>query len=234
MTWTAYCCGRHLGTLSPAALEALAASCDDEEHARAARFVFREDRNAYLAAHGLLRHTLSALCPDRDPGGWAFQAATHGKPHLKSGLTGRDLRFNLSHCRSRVVCIVTEGLDCGIDVEPASRPTGDPGLYASCLTPEEAAWLDEQPHSERSLAFLKLWTLKEAVTKSIGLGLHFPFQQVALEVRALPRLRAVAGHTADRFWLAQTITDDHVETVAVVMPAPSRTPVTVQRIACPY
>lgn len=229
-----HCCGLDTATLSPLAFATLASFCCDDESARAGRFLFDADRRAYLAAHGLVRYALSAVWPQRQPGDWGFRASGYGKPYLDEDGACPDLRVNLSHSRSRVVCVVAAGVDCGIDVEPVERPTGNIGLYSSCLTAEEATWLESRPEDERSLAFLKLWTLKEAITKSIGLGLHLPFERVALDPQHLPRLRAVPDLAADRFWLRQTVGNGHVEALSVIRGADDRRPVIKRQIAFDY
>lgn len=48
------------GALSPSAFDALASVCSVAEVQRAARYLFDRDRRASLAAHGLLRQSISA------------------------------------------------------------------------------------------------------------------------------------------------------------------------------
>jgi len=73
------------------------------------RFRFDPDRDAYRAAHALTRMALSSLEPAIPPSEWVFEEGARGRPEIaaRSGLP--RLRFNLSHTRGFVACIVTHG-----------------------------------------------------------------------------------------------------------------------------
>ncbi|WP_265282389.1 4'-phosphopantetheinyl transferase family protein [Verminephrobacter aporrectodeae] len=116
---------------------ALAAVCDDDEMARAGRFVFERDRLAYLAAHGLLRRALSRVEPSHGPRAWRFSMGRYGRPELVEQFRCRP-RFNLSHCETRVTCVVSAAIPCGVDVEPLRRRT-DRAVMDACLAPSERA-----------------------------------------------------------------------------------------------
>lgn len=222
----------HVWGAAPAQLDdaqwtRLARVCDVAEQERARRFVFDRDRRAYLAAHGLLRHALSHCDPSRSPGGWRLVAAPNERPELAPEL-GSRLRFNLSHCATRVVCVVSEEIVCGIDVEPATRFGSDEGIIADCLSPAELAWLQSLERLPRVLAFQKLWTLKEAIAKAVGLGLALPFAELDLDVASAPRLRGWPAPAEGPWWLAQHETcDGHVEALALRIDP--RRPVSVSR-----
>src|SRR5437879_2168568 len=69
---------------------------DEEEQARAARFVFDADRRRYIVAHARLRRVLAhelAL----DARAVRFTADSHGKPEIAADQNPHALRFNLSH-----------------------------------------------------------------------------------------------------------------------------------------
>jgi 4'-phosphopantetheinyl transferase len=147
---------------------ALAGMLDEEERARAARFAFEEDRQAYIAAHALLRRALSARAggPPQD---WRFAATKLGKPYLID--PQRDLRFSMTHTRGMVAVAVTEGFEIGVDVEPANRRAESMKLAERFFAPEEAALLRSLEGEARRDAFFTIWTLKEAVVKATGEGL---------------------------------------------------------------
>ncbi len=141
---------------------------DDAERARAARFAFHEDRQAYVAAHALLRAALSQQAggPPRD---WRFAATELGKPYLID--PPRDLRFSMTHTRGMVAVAVTEGVEIGVDVEPANRRAESMKLADRFFAPKEAAMLRALEGDARREAFFAIWTLKEAVVKATGEGL---------------------------------------------------------------
>ena len=104
-----------------------------------------------------------------------------GRPEIEAPLIGSALRFNISHTRGLVACVVTLKVDCGVDVETLDRVV-DIGLLAdSVLAPTEHSWLLSAPASRRNELFLSYWTLKEAYAKARGLGLHMPFNKCAFE-----------------------------------------------------
>src|SRR6188768_684351 len=101
------------------------ARCDkilsSTERARMQRFHFKEDCDAYRAAHALARIALSACEAAVPPHAWEFEETSHGRPEISPGRGFPGLRFNISHTRDVVACIVTRGLDCGVDVESMHR-----------------------------------------------------------------------------------------------------------------
>ena len=130
------------------------------------RLVHRADRDAYLAAHVLVRHVAAefiSAAGDVDrlavvqscPGCGGID---HGRPAI-AGHPG--VHVSLSHTRGVVAAIAAAG-PCGIDVE--AHRTG--GVPAGTLTPREQSWADGQP--EPGAAFTRLWARKEAWVKATG------------------------------------------------------------------
>lgn len=157
-----------LSGIAPAQWPALAGLLDDAERARAARFAFERDRQAYVAAHALLRAGLSARAGGA-PQDWRFATAAHGKPYLLD--PPRDLRFNVTHAQGRVAVAIAEGVEIGVDVEPANRRAESLKLAERFFAPEETAFLRALEGEARRDAFFAIWTLKEAVVKATGKGL---------------------------------------------------------------
>lgn len=154
--------------VTPEQWPALASMLDDAERARAARFAFEEDRQAYVAAHALLRAALSQRAGVA-PLDWRFAATQRGKPYLLD--PPRDLRFSMTHTRGMVAVAVTEGFEIGVDVEPANRRAESMKLAERFFAPEETAMLRALEGDARRDAFFAIWTLKEAVVKATGEGL---------------------------------------------------------------
>lgn len=159
--------------LSPEALDAYAATLDAHETARAARFRGEGDRGAYIAAHGLLRRTLSQARPEVAPGEWRFRTLDErGKPLVAEGLP--QIGFSLTHTRGLAACAVTadEGLDIGIDGEAYTRRVDPLPIARRFFTGREAEALAEITDIDaRARAFIRLWTVKEAVVKATGTGI---------------------------------------------------------------
>lgn len=137
------------------------------EQARATRFRHPADRAAYVAAHALLRHTLSEALGG-DPRAWAFETGPFGKPALAAVHRRPWLHFNISHTRSLVACAIAGG-PVGVDVEASD---GDmPSAVAERFAPGERTMLAKAAGAEYRSIFFRLWTLKEAYLKATGEGL---------------------------------------------------------------
>lgn len=154
---------------------------DDAERERAARFLFDEDRVAYVAAHGLLRVLLSRVGGGK-PSLLRFEMGPWGKPALAMPAAQGPMwpSFNLAHCRTMVcVALGPAGVDIGVDVEPQGRGLAiEPDvahLNFSGIEREQLTGLQGEPQQWGS-HFMQLWTLKEAVIKASGRGLHQPLQ----------------------------------------------------------
>jgi 4'-phosphopantetheinyl transferase len=148
------------------------ASLNPVERQRAQSFYFESDRQAYVTAHALLRHSLSAVIPC-DPVDWRFVTGPFGKLQLADPPSGFGLRFNLSHCRTRVAVALALDVEVGVDVEALDRTTRiDPAIADAYFAPDEAAALRAMSdETRRREQFLRLWTLKEACIKATGRGL---------------------------------------------------------------
>ncbi|MGZ3157520.1 MAG: 4'-phosphopantetheinyl transferase family protein [Burkholderiaceae bacterium] len=162
---------------------------DQEELDRYRRFHFDHDRHTYLAAHALVRITLSryASC---SPAQWRFTRGVHGKPEIEPVAGLPAFRFNLSHTKGMVACAVALHHVCGVDVERV-RPMKDmAGIAEAVFSNAEIKILDAFDETDRPDHFFKLWTLKEAYIKATGQGLTAPLKDITFDV-ATPLIRAM-------------------------------------------
>lgn len=160
------------GLIDPAALDPWRALLDPIEKAAADRFIRAEDRASYQMAHGLRRGLCRVLLGRQDV---TFAAqAPQGKPQVVGLSPGLDV--SISHTSGAVACILGLGCKVGVDLERIDRPFGD-DVGRHVFTPSERAWIDADA-TRRSLT---LWTLKEAISKAVGLGLSLGFSDLALQ-----------------------------------------------------
>jgi 4'-phosphopantetheinyl transferase len=209
--------GTHVWVAALAALTADEISrCDAvlsaEERARMHRFHFERDREIYRAAHGLARLTLSRYAPSVAPQDWTFAETAYGKPEVASPLLTPRLRFNISHTHGLVACVVTEELDCGIDVERTWRDKDLVNVARRVLTRNELSALTALHGEEQALLFCRYWTLKEAYAKARGLGMSIEFDRLAVELEPPRLLSASADEWHFEQWRA---TSEHMVAVAV-------------------
>jgi 4'-phosphopantetheinyl transferase len=152
-----------------------------EEQERYQRFHFDHDRHTYLAAHALVRITLSRYAC-RSPAQWRFTRGAQGKPEIEQAVDLPPIRFNLSHTQGMVTCAIALDSMCGVDVERA-RPMKDmTGIAEAVFSDAEIAYLDQQCEADRPHNFFKFWTLKEAYIKAIGQGLSASLKNISFEI----------------------------------------------------
>ncbi len=124
-------------------------------------------KKEFLFSRILTRHLLS-FYTGREMIDLEFILSPSGKPALRS----RDLHFNLSHTEG-LVALTVSAFPVGIDVELAlmESKNRDWRLIADrYFSTEEKEYLEKQPRALRPLVFLRIFTLKEAFLKAMGLG----------------------------------------------------------------
>ena len=93
-----------------------------------------------------------------------FEYGEHGKPTIAGH---PEIFFNLSHCREAVACAVSDK-PVGIDVE--SVRSFKESLVRYTMNDEEVEQIMTAPRPE--VAFIRLWTMKEARLKLTGEGIN--------------------------------------------------------------
>jgi phosphopantetheinyl transferase len=161
----------------------------EQEQARAV--TSRNRRTAYVASRALVRLTLSEFSGKMvRPEAWQLTVNPFGKLTLARA-NRRKLSFSISYAMSYLAIAVSERPQIGVDIEPIPDWT-----YADvtwdALSERETLSLLSLPVAERYDAFLRIWTLKEAYTKCLGIGPSLDFRD--LDVGFSP-LR-VAGKTS--------------------------------------
>lgn len=138
---------------------------DDEERQRAERFRFEQDRERFIAGHGVLRILLGSalgLAPENV----RMARGAHGKPFLPDG----GPAFNLSDTKDALVVAIGGSDELGVDIETVERRTDHELVSGHYFTPDEVAHI-QAGDAEGKRRFLTLWTRKEAVLKASGVGL---------------------------------------------------------------
>ena len=136
------------------------------------------DRRAVTArGQRLVRELIAAtLAIDSDTVELAREPG--GRPYVSSPSTAPA--FSVSHSGARLV-LALAATRIGIDIEQR-RPRPYRELASRAFVDSERAWIALQ--DDRILAFLRLWTAKEAVLKAAGLGIAGGLSNVVLSPRA--------------------------------------------------
>ena len=95
-----------------------------------------------------------------------------GKPSLPN----LPIHFSLSHCKDAIACAVSDH-NIGIDVE--SIAPYNPDVARRVCTAAELEMLEQS--ANKDVDFIKLWTMKEAISKYEGMGLSLPFCEIKTE-----------------------------------------------------
>lgn len=106
-----------------------------------------------------------------------FEYGEHGKPRI---VGHPDIHFNMSHCREAAICALSSH-PVGVDVE--SIREYHESLVRYTMNEREVQEIEQ---AERpAVAFIRLWTMKEAVLKHAGIGISNDVKH-ALEHTTLP------------------------------------------------
>jgi 4'-phosphopantetheinyl transferase len=108
----------------------------------------------------LLEVPVATLRLGREPG---------GRPQLRGA--GRPVFVSLSHSGGLAAAALTGIGPIGVDIEEV-RALPAAGLARRWLTDADAAWVGAAPADDQVVAFLRLWTQKEAIGKARGVGLR--------------------------------------------------------------
>jgi 4'-phosphopantetheinyl transferase len=175
----------------PVAIDRLAEVLSDEERRRAQRFRFEADRVRAVVGRGMLR-TILAEFLETPPAALAIAAGAHGKPVL-AGRAGPD--FNVSHSGDWVMIGLARDAAIGVDVEQERTLSDLDALAERFFAPGEVEVIRSLPQEQRTRAFFRCWTRKEAYLKAIGAGISGALDSFEVEFRPdLPAaLRTLGG-----------------------------------------
>ena len=99
-----------------------------------------------------------------------FEYGEHGKPFLADY---PDIYFNLSHCQAAAACVIGDH-PVGIDIEQITRYKES--LVRYVMNEDEIAEINRALRPD--VAFIKYWTMKEALMKTSGQGISNDMKNV--------------------------------------------------------
>lgn len=188
-------------TLDQTAEEAVrsTAGLTDDERGRAGRFVTRELSARWSCARATLRRILGRYL-DAAPRAITFDAGPYGKPVLIPEATP-PTHFNLSHSAGMAGLAVSRDGPLGFDIEVRGAAPLEVANDVFSEAELDALWRCSP--SDRTAAFYRGWTRKEAFIKAIGFGLSHPLKSfdVTLE-RDTPHLTRIEDGEAGDWALA--------------------------------
>jgi 4'-phosphopantetheinyl transferase len=134
-----------------------------------------------LAAHALARRMIADRAGCR-PADLRLRTSRHGRPVLLPPRGSPRLDFSIAASDGLVVCAVASGCTVGADVESLENAGPNPlAVAAGVCSARELRRLIALPARRRRAAFVRMWTMKEAVLKATGLGLRVPPEAVTVD-----------------------------------------------------
>ena len=178
----------HVDLTPHAAREASAFSwLDAAERQRWRRFHYPGPRRRFALCRAALRSILCDRleCPNR---ALSFGESRYGKPFAMIDDAPVPASFNVSHSgRHGLIGFARRGR-LGVDVEEIVHRDDDyvASVGAWAFTPSERDALASTRGRQKMELFFKLWTIKEALMKAVGMGLSFDTSglDVLLQLRA--------------------------------------------------
>lgn len=165
-----------------------------DERAHAERIRHETHRVRFIAVRVLLRRALSqrvdGVVAAAD---WRFVNNRFGKPELAAGQA--NCSFSITHAEGFSVIAVAANSTIGIDAERVDAERVK-HLPVDLLSQNEKSGLDASSARNRYGDFFRLWTLKEAYTKALGLGMSLDFSKLDFCARTA-QLRDGAGETGN-------------------------------------
>lgn len=118
-----------------------------------------------------------------------------GKPSLKEY---PDVHYNLTHADGIAACLAAD-TECGIDAERVRQYR--PNVIKRTFSEKEKALIESTPEEERNLLFFRLWTLKEAYVKAIGIGVSYPMNTVEFSFEGDKIVTNIEGYSFKQYVL---------------------------------
>jgi 4'-phosphopantetheinyl transferase len=147
---------------------ALMAGMPDTITDRMRKFVRWQDSSAFLVSRYLLQLALHDFAIDENLD--QLKLSRYGRPFIDDRID-----FNISHTDNFVACIASDATIVGVDVEKIKS------IDIACFKKHfENEWSTISSDPKPLDCFYKYWTLKEAIAKANGKGMHLPFNKIRI------------------------------------------------------
>jgi 4'-phosphopantetheinyl transferase len=152
------------------------AALSDDERARAARYLRHEDTLRHAATRAALRRLLAertsvppdALRLEQDADG---RPRVTAMPDLPQARAAAWPDFNVSHSGQHALIALAARRKVGVDIEVIRDDRNWQALARAVFGPRDRARLAALPAGRRADAFYAVWTAKEALLKTLGVGI---------------------------------------------------------------
>jgi 4'-phosphopantetheinyl transferase len=180
------------------------------EIARSRGYADERQRGRFILRRAMLRRLLS-LCTGTPPQRLEISEGPRGKP----ALLGSRLEFSVSHAADLAMFAFSFSGRVGVDVE-RTRTSFDMGrIERRFFSPREREILARLCGADRSLAWFRCWTRKEAYVKALGEGISARFRHVSVPILAADSPIPIDAEASSR-WLIENLSapPGHVAAIA--------------------
>jgi 4'-phosphopantetheinyl transferase len=134
------------------------------------------NRNSAITARVLLRLGLSkAVERAVGPAEWDFSVTAQQRPVVAEGLP--RIHFSVSHVDQLAMVAISPHLNVGTDIECVDQNVAE-NVMAAFSHGDEQRSVRSLSDPQRIREFIRLWTLKEAYTKMVGVGHSLDFKVI--------------------------------------------------------
>ena len=152
------------------------------EKNQAKSFYFIQDRHRYIITRAVIRKLLEGYLRNIQSKNILFQQTEYGKPYLCHSINSSNIKFNLSHSKDCIVYAFAKDIDIGIDIEYVNKDLIIDDIVEHCCSEQEQIELQKLLNDNKYAHFYKLWVIKEALVKAIGLGLSFDLSRIHINI----------------------------------------------------
>lgn len=149
---------------------------NQEEIARAERFVVEHAKQEFLTARITLKYLLASIL-GIEPMAITFKTNDYKKPFL-SFTHQQAINFNVSHTRDWVAILISREKNVGIDIQYHQLKTDFLKIAKRFFYGDEYELLLKASPNQKKHFFYRMWAAKEAIIKAIGTGMYYPLDHV--------------------------------------------------------
>lgn len=141
-----------------------------------------------ILSQGLLKECLAESL-NKKPESLIIKTQPQGKPFIPEEPT---LHFNISHSRDYLVIAISYDSPLGIDLEFQDNNYKEKTIE-QFMSPMEMDSYTELSQNKKCDFYFKIWTAKESLAKSLGLGLKLPMKLISVNFKPAEKFSATSN-----------------------------------------
>jgi len=141
----------------------------EQEVTRAAGFKKSRDARNFILRQGMVRAVLGQYIR-KEAQAVRFVREESGKPYLNPEENIHEIHFSPSHTDEMLCLGVSRKNRIGLDIVKCDSRYPFSATAEYLFTPGERQWITRAPSHEQQVRFFRIWSLKEALLKTMGGG----------------------------------------------------------------